>query len=160
MKKALSLMLTVMISLAVLCGVTVSAESKLPEYTPIPGFTAFSAEGLVGQHNPTASFAGFSDEGLAVFAKNKDYTDYGWGVCLYTFQKLSYLNSQSEPTWSVKDNIDGTDIFGDAGSNFEGADGVEFYVEVNGDPYNGSVQLTCCQTPAKGPFYGFRPMGI
>ncbi len=160
MKKALSLLLTVMISLAVLCGVTVDAESKLPEYTPIPGFTAFSAEGLVGQNNPTASFTGFSDEGLAVFAKNKDYTYYGWGVCLYTFQKLSFLNSESEPTWSVKDNIDGTDIFGDTGLSFENADGVSFYVEVNGEPYNGSVEITCCQTPAKGPFYGTTVVGL
>ncbi len=159
MKKVLSLLLAAIMSIAVLAGVTVSAD-VLPEYTPVPVFTAFSAQGLAGQNNPTVSFVGFTDDGLATFRKNKEYADCGWGVCLYTFQKLSFLNSQSEPTWSVKDNIDGVDIFGDTGLSFEGADGVEFYVEVNGEPYNGSVELTCCQTPAKGPFYNASGEGL
>ena len=153
MKKVLAFLLGAIITLALFGGVSVGADGVFPEYTPVPGFTAFSAEGLSEQNNITASFVGFTDNGLATFRRNKEAANYWQGVSLYTFQKLSFLNSQFEPTWSIKDNIDGTDIFGDTGLSFAGADGVAFYIEVNGEPYDKGVELICCQTPAKGPYY-------
>ncbi|MBR5678412.1 MAG: dockerin type I repeat-containing protein [Paludibacteraceae bacterium] len=153
MKKASSLLLTVIMTLAVFGGVTVSAEKSLVEYTAIPGFTAFTEQELSEQTNTTATFTGFSADGLATFEKIQDETwGNGGSVTLYTFESKTNLGDYGV-TWSPKLPFESGDIFGDTGLTFEGYDGIRFYIVVNGAPYNGRVDLTCSQVPAKGPYY-------
>ena len=153
MKKALSLLLTLIMTLAVFGGVAVSAEGASVEYTPIPGFTVFTEQELAGQTNATATFTGFSENGLATFEKIQDETwGYGGSVTLCTYQIKTNLGDYGV-TWSPKFPFESGDIFGDTGLTFEGYDGIRFYVAVNGAPYNGRVDLTCSRVPARGPYY-------
>ena len=153
MKKALSLLLASIMALALFAGVTVGAEEPSVEYTPIPGFTVFTEQELAGQTNTTATFTGFSSEGLTKFKKieNESWGN-GGSVTLYTFQSKTNLGDYGV-TWSPKLPFESGDIFGDTGLTFEGYDGIRFYIVVNGAPYNGRVDLTCSQVPAKGPYY-------
>lgn len=161
MKKILALFLAMLFTVtafgvSTLFGsVAVGAEESDPfEYTPFPGFAAFTAEDYEALQNPYVDFKGFSDDGKMTDFAVKSYDK--WGVvhilsCAQNDLDSEYFEYASP--WAPKTLLGETDIFGGADLSFENADGVKFTVNKNGEPYGGQVTLYCYQVPTKGPYY-------
>lgn len=163
MKKILSLFLAMLFTVtafgvSTLFGsVAVGAEESDPfEYTPFPGFAAFTAEDYEALQNPYVDFKGFSDDGKMTDFTVKSYDEWS-AVHILTYVKNDLESEYSEDKytspWAPKTLLGETDIFGGADLSFENADGVKFTVNKNGEPYGGQVTLYCYQVPTKGPFY-------
>ena len=166
MKKMIAILLTMVFALTAVgatgaFGGIFAAGAEFYDYftyTPIPGFSAFSETALKTAHQPHSTFKEFSAEGLpegsaadklAVFTVTGQ--DEWGGVQIHSFDQKT--NTNEGANWQVLDLIEGTDIFGDSGANFDYATGLTFYVGVNGVKHNGHISVTLFQTPAKGPYY-------
>ena len=176
MKRTISTLLAVLFALTAF-GVTALFGGVLGagavfydyyEYTQFPGLNSFDADDYSLAWKKGIEFAGLSSDCLPagdpvdnVASFTVVTPDKYGGVSLGTMRQRNAdpeCNSQNHdysdsPNWTANDKLNGKDIFGDSGLDFEDATGVCFWVGLNGSAYGSTIKLSLFTVPSQGPYY-------
>ncbi len=181
MKKTISTLLAVIMALtafgvSTLFGGVLGASAEFYDYyvyTQFPGLDAFNAADYalawskyIEYSGPSSAYLpeGGAVESVSTFTVKPGTNGSASVATLRQRNADPENNTQSadyhdSPNWTANDKLNGKDIFGDSGYNFDDADGDNaangfcLWVGVNGGRYDGKLKIALFSVPSQGPYY-------